>query len=141
MTPTLRRPQLYDSAASEPVLLGTQCISCRTSFFPPIGLGCEVCGAPADDLIGRKMRATGVLHSLATVHHHTSDDIRTPFTVAEIQLDSGPLVRALMCRTVDTTWIGYRVHAVWVRVSEDGSGQPLLEPRFELDEGSRGGEA
>jgi uncharacterized OB-fold protein len=69
---------------------------------------------------------------VATVHHHTGKDMSAPFTMAEIQLDDGPLIRATMVDIVEPASIGARVHGDWVLVGADSSGDELLELRFSV---------
>ena len=82
---------LYDISADRPVRQGSRCASCNTTFFPVLSLGCEVCGSTQLDAI--VLEATGVLHSVATVHLYQGHDIEAPFAIGEIQLDAGPLIR------------------------------------------------
>ena len=65
----------------------TRCASCNTTFFPVLSLGCEVCGSTQLDAV--VLEATGVLHSVATVHLYQGHDIEAPFAIGEIQLDAG----------------------------------------------------
>ena len=85
---------LYDVTGDRPVLQGSRCRSCDTTFFPALSLGCEVCGATQLEAIA--LEATGVLHSVATVHLYQGHDIEAPFAIGEIQLDAGPLIRGTM---------------------------------------------
>jgi uncharacterized OB-fold protein len=71
----------------------------------------------------------GRLHSFATVHLHRGGDIEAPFTMAEIELDDGPVIRATMVAN-DGFAIGDRVEAEWVVVKVDDDGQETVEPRF-----------
>src|SRR4051794_6246176 len=104
-------PGLYDPADDQPALQGIRCDQCGTRFFPPFGIGCEVCGAPASALHPASLAAAGVLYSVATVHLHGGKDIEAPFTMAEIQLDDGPLIRATLTDVVEPTVIGARAVA------------------------------
>ena len=132
---------LYDISADRPVLQGTRCASCNTTFFPALSLGCEVCGSTQLDAI--VLEATGVLHSVATVHLYQGHDIEAPFTIGEIQLDAGPLIRATMAEVVEHDAIGARGRGLmgnaasrrrWqrrrrapVRVGVDGGDLPRAE--------------
>ena len=121
---------LYDITADRPVLQGTRCASCNTTFFPVLSLGCEVCGATQLDAI--VLEATGVLHSVATVHLYQGHDVEAPFAIGEIQLDAGPLIRATMAEVVGRDAIGARVAASWVTLRADDEGNDVVEPRFGL---------
>jgi hypothetical protein len=113
---------LFDAEAG--VLLGSRCQSCDTVFFPPLGLGCEVCGST--QLEPTTLAPEGVLHSVATVHLYQGHDIEAPFAIGEIQLDGGPLIRATMADLVERDAIGARVDAVWTTVND------RVEPRFRV---------
>ncbi len=121
---------LYDITGDRPVLQGTRCASCNTTFFPVLSLGCEVCGSTQLDAI--VLEATGVLHSVATVHLYQGHDIEAPFAIGEIQLDAGPLIRATMAEVVERDAIGARVAASWVTLRADDEGNDVVEPRFGL---------
>ena len=127
------RPHLYDPLPDLPVLNGTQCARCGRVYFPPIGVGCEICGAHAEDLQPATVAATGRIHALAQVHlHHGAPE--TPFTIAEITLDAGPLIRAMVHPESPPLSIGARVTARWNAVGADHAGAPIVEPAFTLDQ-------
>ncbi len=121
---------LYDTAGDRPVLQGSRCASCGTTFFPGLTLGCEVCGSTVLEPI--TLEAAGLLHSVATVHLYQGHDIEAPFAVGEIQLDGGPLIRATMTEPLAIDAIGARVDASWVTVRTDDDGNDVVEPRFGL---------
>jgi hypothetical protein len=126
-------PRLYDPLPDVPVLTGTQCAGCARVYFPPIGIGCEMCGAPAEDLLTTPVAATGTVHALAQVHLHHGDP-ETPFTIAEIVLDAGPLIRAMVHPESPPLSIGVRVTARWNAVGVDDAGAPIVEPAFTVDQ-------
>ncbi|MDP6377820.1 MAG: OB-fold domain-containing protein [Pseudomonadales bacterium] len=130
MTKVAAQPGLYDPDEPTPVLTGTRCDECDSTFFPPFGIGCEVCGNEAIHTVA--IEAAGVLHSVATVHRHAGQDIEAPFTVAEVALDEGPLIRALMTEHAEFEAIGQRVRAEWFAVRTDEEGNKVVEPRFTL---------
>jgi len=123
---------LYDPDDGVPVLLGTRCDACGSTFFPPLGVGCEVCGAGPDQLGSTAIAATGVLHSVATVHLYHGDDIAAPFAIGEVQLDAGPLIRCTLAEPLDLDAIGRRVEGHWVVARVDADGNEVIEPRFAL---------
>ena len=132
MTIVAMHPGLYDPASQQPELHGTACATCRSVFFPPITLGCEKCGATPDQLQATSIAAKGTLHSIATVHMHAGKDIEAPFTVAEVQLDDGPLIRAVMSGAATVADIGRHVRAEWVSVGAAGEPEEKIEPRFTI---------
>ncbi len=120
---------LYDPQQRTPTLRGSRCGRCGASFFPPIDIGCERCGST--DLHPAPFSAAGVVHAAATVHRHSGHGIQAPFTVAEIALDDGPLIRAVLTN-VDDHIVGGRVAAEWVATGRDEEGNDLVEPRFRV---------
>lgn len=124
-------PGLYDPDDPQPVLHGSRCESCGAVSFPAMRIGCEVCGAPESSLAPARLAAAGVIHSVATVHMYGGRDITAPFTIAEILLDDGPLVRATLMRVCEPEVIGRRAVAQWAVVRVDEAGGEVVEPRFE----------
>ncbi|MCD0453049.1 zinc ribbon domain-containing protein [Actinocorallia sp. API 0066] len=120
-------PGLYDPAAPTPVLSGTRCARCRHVYFPPLGIGCEVCGADEEHLTPVPIDAVGAVHSRARVHRHLGAPL-APFTIAEIRLDAGPLIRGTLAG--DGPRIGDRVHAVWAVTDTRDDGAETVEPVF-----------
>ena len=53
-----------------------------------------------------------------------------PFTIAEIQLDGGPLIRGTLSADAGELEIGQRVSAVWAVTGTDASGDDIVEPAF-----------
>jgi hypothetical protein len=101
-------------------------------YFPPTGVGCEICGAPAEDLLHTTLAGTGTIHALAQVHlHHGAAE--TPFTIAEIALAAGPLIRAMVHPDSPPLSIGVPVTARWNTVGVDDAGASIVEPAFTVD--------
>ena len=130
MTQAPAHKGLYDPNQDVPALLGSSCAQCNTNFFPPLAVGCERCGHP--ELVPVTLAAAGKVHATATVHLHMGKDIEAPFTVAEIALDDGPLIRALLTEVIDADVIGARATGEWVCVEQNEEGQDVVEPRFRL---------
>jgi uncharacterized protein len=126
---TASHPRLYDPLAELPVLNGTQCQHCGRLYFPSMGIGCEICGAPADQLLPKPLPTIGTVHALAQVHVHYGPE-PTPFTIAEIVLDAGPLIRAMIHPASDPLDIGDRVSARWHVTGLDDGGNAIVEPAF-----------
>jgi uncharacterized protein len=118
-------PTLYDPAADNPVLRGGQCAHCGRVYFPPIGIGCEICGASADQLVPKSLTGNGIVFAVAEVHLASA-----PFTVAEIVLDDGPLIRGIIHPDSVRVQIGDRVSARWNIVDHDAEGSEVVEPGF-----------
>ncbi len=126
-------PKLYSAdGQTPPPLKGGRCRACGYVFFPPHSYGCEVCGAPPDQVEPAALAGKGVLYSFATVHFHQGRGIEAPFTVGTIVLDDGPVVRSLLtCRTDEGLKVGDRVRSALVPQGTDGSGNEIVELRFE----------
>lgn len=122
-------PGLYGVERDVPTLNGTRCSACGRVYFPPLAIGCEVCGATEEHLEPTTLVARGVLHSLAPVHLHFGHP-PTPFTVVEVQLGDGPLIRATAAPDAGDLEIGDDVAAVWVVTKVDGQGDETVEPMF-----------
>jgi hypothetical protein len=124
---TAAQPTLYSAAGDTPVLSGVRCLSCGYVAFPPYTLGCERCGAAGDQLESVPLPAEGTTFSFATVHRQPRGD-GAPYTILEILLDSGPLIRGLSAS--DNVAIGQRVRAAWRRREVDEAGNDIVEPVF-----------
>jgi hypothetical protein len=98
-------------------------------YFPPLTIGCEACGATAEYLIPIPVGASGTVHSLAQVHVHRGQP-PAPFTIAEIRLDDGPLIRGTLGGDADRIRIGDAVRAIWAVVAAQDDGDEVVEPAF-----------
>jgi uncharacterized OB-fold protein len=127
---TAAHPGLYAPAAQIPLLAGSRCDACGRTAFPPITIGCDVCGAEETSLQAVELEAVGRLYSFATVHLHRGE-LETPFTIGEIQLEAGPLIRAPMAPDQPDLIIGQQVHAVWHVTSVGDDGVEVVEPVFQ----------
>lgn len=111
------RPALWLTHEGEsPRLRGVHCGGCGTNLFPPQSYGCTVCGAFGDQLEACELLAEGTVLSFAEVHLHQG--VPVPFTLAEIGLDSGPVVRARVASGA-TPAIGQRATGVVVTEGEE----------------------
>src|SRR6266851_5238894 len=126
-------PGLYRADTGVPVLNGTRCERCGRVSFPPLAIGCDVCGATEAHLEPIPLDASGVVHSIATVHLHRGE-LAAPFAVAEIQLDSGPLIRGMVSDDAGELQIGQAVSAVWAVTKVDENGDEITEPAFTFAE-------
>jgi uncharacterized OB-fold protein len=127
---TAAHPGLYDPATHTPSLAGSRCDGCGRIAFPPVTIGCDVCGAEEISLKKVDLETVGWLYSFATVHLHRGD-LETPFTIGEIQLEAGPLIRVTMAPDQPDLKIGQHMHAVWHVTGVDDNGQEIVEPVFE----------
>ena len=76
------------------VIHARHCAKCGNDSFPPQEYGCTTCGAHGDALSTREIPAVGTLVAAAVVHNHATFPV--PFTMAELKLDSGHVIRALL---------------------------------------------
>lgn len=100
-------PWQVDEAGS-PRLRGMRCSACGMDAFPAQNYGCIRCGATGDQLVPRELATQGKLLSFAVVRTHPTHPV--PFTMGEIQLDAGPIVRAQLSDATPLE-IGQRVSA------------------------------
>ncbi len=106
-------PELMGTASDgAPFLVGQRCRKCSRVAFPPDPYGCEACGALIDQLDATELRAAGVVQAVATVHRHHREVPPTPFTVAAIVLDDGPLLKAVLADESAAAQVGDRVRGV-----------------------------
>ncbi len=118
--PKLADPTLYLLGGDgRPLLRAVLCAECGAVAFPPQRFGCESCGAGADSLKEEGIPADGVVHSSATVHPRLMG-AAAPYAIAEILLDAGPTIRALLDTPTDDGVIpGDRARAVLAPVVTD----------------------
>lgn len=114
-------------------LTGHRCSSCDRVAFPPDPYGCEACGAEASHLEPIELEASGVIHSLATVHRHHAATPATPFTVATIVLDDGPTLKAVLIGATEEAAVGMNVVGVTEVTEVDEAGNEIVDLRFELE--------
>jgi uncharacterized protein len=100
-----------------PELVGGVCGGCHAVFFPYQSFGCERCGRYGADLAVRVLTSRGAVQAATVVHLHADPRRAAPFTVVEVRLDDGPVVRAV---AADGTAVaaGTRVEAFHLPVAE-----------------------
>lgn len=111
----------------EPYLQAVLCADCGSLAFPPQHYGCERCGAT--ELADVTLASRGTVIASSVVHVHAQPAPATPFTMGQVKLDGGPVVRARLS-TCGSDPNGRRVHGV-LRETEPESG--ILEFQFEVD--------
>lgn len=105
-----------------PALIGGECLSCGNVFFPMQRFGCERCGSV--NLKERTLTGRAKVLTCAKVHEHRGPDRETPFTVAAVLLEDGPMVRALLDpATADATDIGDTVVTTLVPETRPNRGE------------------
>lgn len=88
------KTELWARQGDSAVLNGLHCPECGMLLFPPQKFGCPRCGAQGATLTPAAIPTVGRLHSFAVVNLHHS--YPTPYTIGEVELDAGPLIRALL---------------------------------------------
>ena len=81
-------------------LTGGKC-PCGYVFFPMQTFGCEMCGRNGKDLTPVTLSGRGRVVSKAVVHIHADPKRPPPFTVAVVELEEGPQIRALLADPPD----------------------------------------
>lgn len=108
----LETPELVAAEAREGApakLRGGRCSACGRIFFPPYTYGCERCGAPPEALEGVLLGSEGVVRAAIRVHRTAGG---RPQAVASIELDGGPVVRAVLADADPLPRPGTRVSAI-----------------------------
>lgn len=91
---TLATPDLVVDGGSGPMLRCRRCGRCGALSFPPQHYGCEACGAPDTDRVEELVAPHGSVLARATVQRDVFGH-PVPYTVVEVALDAGPVVRVL----------------------------------------------
>ena len=92
-------------------LWGRHCSVCGTDSFPPQDYGCTVCGAHGDAFKARTLPTEGTLLTFTAVQIHETEPV--PFSLGDVELDCGPVVRGKLAATV-ASQAGVRVRAAIV---------------------------
>jgi len=100
-------------------LIGEECDSCGTKLFPPRDV-CLECEAPAKELFA--FTGVGEIYSYTTIYDAPAGfEQYTPYTVALIKLDEGPLLTAQLTDIdPDDVSIGLPVEMVTRKLRSDG---------------------
>jgi uncharacterized OB-fold protein len=123
-------PDLFDAQPDRPTLRATRCLACGRIAFPPLSIGCDACGASETRLEPVTVEAAGAVYASATVHRHHGEP-PAPYTVVEVRLHAGPIVRAMAAADIAAFTVGERVTARWSVVRADDDGNDVVEPVFE----------
>jgi uncharacterized OB-fold protein len=97
-------------------LVGTECRTCGTAFFPPRDL-CPDCRRDGD-IVGKEFSGEGEVVSATVVHDAITDyDSETPYTLAVVELEEGTRIIA---QVVGEAEVGDTVEACFRRISDEG---------------------
>lgn len=97
-------------------LVGTECRTCGTAFFPPRDL-CPDCRRDGD-IVGKEFSGEGEVVSATVVHDAITDyDSETPYTLAVVELEEGARITA---QVVGEAEVGDSVEPCFRRISDEG---------------------
>jgi uncharacterized OB-fold protein len=75
-------------------LAGRTCKRCKLLTIPGEPFACERCGALREEHVDTECDSAGRIRAIAVVHRHARKEPPTPFTIVEVELDAGPVIRA-----------------------------------------------
>ncbi len=106
-------------------LVGEVCPHCENKIFPPRDI-CPNCGNEARDLFA--FSGKGEVYSYTTIYEAPSGyDSTTPYTVALVKLDEGPIVTAQLTDLGEQpTEIGMPVEMVTRKMRDDGDERGVI---------------
>jgi hypothetical protein len=91
-------------------LSGRICKRCKLLTIPGEPFACERCGALREEHVDTECDSAGAVRAIAVVHRHAREQPPTPFTVVEVELDAGPVIRTqLVGPGLESARIGNRV--------------------------------
>ncbi|MWA01600.1 hypothetical protein F8568_014690 [Actinomadura sp. LD22] len=117
---------IVDLDAEPPRLRGGTCRVCGLVFFPFQTYGCEQCGAYGDALQPSPLKGHGTVRATTVVHRHADPRRPAPFSVVQVDLDEGPMVRGVVAEGVE---LEVGASAQLVKVADAGDDE-LLAVRF-----------
>ncbi|OPX67736.1 MAG: hypothetical protein A4E37_01288 [Methanoregulaceae archaeon PtaB.Bin056] len=105
-------PQRYN-------LIGSRCTTCGRYFFPPRSF-CPDCRR-AGKIVSYKFPGTGSVVTYTIIRTASEQfEQMTPYALAIVKLDEGPLFTAQLVCSPEEVRIGMRVRPVFRRISTDG---------------------
>ena len=87
-------------------LAASRCRACDLVAVPVERYGCERCGALPSDHDRLELRAAGRVASFAEVHRHHQPEPPTPFLVAVVEVDGGPVLKGVVADGEATRALG-----------------------------------
>jgi hypothetical protein len=100
-------------------LVGTQCITCKSLYFPPRGV-CPKCRSKGFTR-QHHFRQAGTIMSYTIIRTAPEGfENAVPYAVAIIKLDEGPQVSGLVVGPPENIATGKKVKAIFRRIHEDG---------------------
>ncbi|MFW5983704.1 MAG: Zn-ribbon domain-containing OB-fold protein [Halobacteria archaeon] len=114
-------PRFWRNIEQRYRLVGTECKTCDTAYFPPRNL-CPDCRRDGD-IVEKEFSGEGKVVSATVVHDAVDDyDPETPYTLAVVELDEGARLTTQVVEDGDEDSVepGNRVEACFRRVSDQG---------------------
>ncbi|MCX2818673.1 MAG: putative OB-fold protein [Methanobacteriota archaeon] len=113
-------PRFWRNIEQRYRLVGTECRTCETAYFPPREL-CPDCRR-GGDVVEKEFSGEGEVVSATVVHEAVGDyDSETPYTVAVVELEEGArLTTQVVDDGEDDVEPGDSVEACFRRVSDQG---------------------
>ena len=113
-------PRFWRNIKSRYNLIGTKCLNCDNTYFPPRNF-CPKCRrmSKLDDL---KFKGTGEVVTYTIIHNPPEGfDTQVPYIMAIVELDEGPCftTQVVDCN-LDKIHIGMGVKKVFRKIQEDG---------------------
>ena len=95
-------------------LIGSECPACKKTEFP----GRQVCRECGSETVEKVMNGKGKIESFTAIHTAPEGfESQTPYVVALVRLDEGPLITAQVVEPVE---MGKSVKAVFRRLYKHG---------------------
>ncbi len=99
-------------------LIGTQCKKCGNFYYPPRNL-CSECRR-SSIIVPFKFCGYGEVYSYTIVHSSTKEFAKlTPYVLAIIKLDEGPMLTSQVVCPLEEVHIGMRVRTIFRRLGEE----------------------
>ena len=116
----LEAPRLVRAALREGTparLRGGSCEACGHRFFPPHPYSCERCGSL--ETREEEFPAQGTVRAAVLVRRRDRDGGSQPAAVANVALDAGPVVRAMLRDSDPLPAVGQRVAGIAVASADE----------------------
>lgn len=110
-------------------LTGRTCKHCKLLTIPGEPFACERCGALREEHVDTECDSAGKVRAIAVVHRHARKEPETPFTVVEVELDAGPVIRAQLVgpnlerASIDSRVVGTHIEGRVAMTLESEKGQ------------------
>ncbi len=114
-------PRFWRNIEQRYRLVGTECETCGTAYFPPREL-CPECRRDGD-VVEKEFSGEGQVVSATVVHDAVGDyESETPYTLAVVELDEGTRLTSQVVDSGEGERVekGDRVEACFRRVSDQG---------------------